>query len=38
MDKHQVAIIIPAFNEENTIFDVVQSVRRYGVVIVINDA
>jgi len=38
MDKHQVAIIIPAFNEENTIFDVVQSVRRYGVVIVVNDA
>ena len=38
MEKRQVAIVIPAFNEENTIFDVVQSVSRYGVVIVINDA
>jgi len=38
MEKYQVAIVIPAFNEENTIFDVVQSVRRYGVVIVVNDA
>jgi len=38
MDKHQVAIVIPAFNEEVTISDVVQSVKEYGVVIVVNDA
>ena len=38
MDKYKVAIIIPAFNEEATIFRVVQSVREYGEVIVINDA
>jgi glycosyltransferase involved in cell wall biosynthesis len=38
MEKHQVAIVIPAFNEESTIFDVVQSVKKYGQVIVVNDA
>ena len=38
MDKYKVAIIIPAFNEEATIFRVVQSVIEYGEVIVINDA
>jgi len=38
MEKYQVAIVIPAFNEENTIFGVVQSVKRYGAVIVVNDA
>jgi glycosyltransferase involved in cell wall biosynthesis len=38
MDKFQVAIVIPAFNEEHTIFNVVQSVKEYGVVIVVNDA
>jgi glycosyltransferase involved in cell wall biosynthesis len=38
MDKYQVAIVIPAFNEAATIFDVVQSVKEYGVVIVVNDA
>ncbi|MBL7005430.1 MAG: glycosyltransferase family 2 protein [Gammaproteobacteria bacterium] len=38
MEKHQVAIVIPAFNEENTIFSVVQSVKRYGTAIVVNDA
>ena len=38
MEKYQVAIVIPAFNEENTIFGVVQSVKRYGTVIVVNDA
>ena len=38
MEKPEVAIVIPAFNEENTIFDVVQSVKRYGAVIVVNDA
>lgn len=34
----QVAIIIPAFNEESTIYAVVQSVKKYGPVIVVNDA
>ena len=37
MDKSQVAIVIPAFNEESTISNVVQSVTQYGVVIVVND-
>lgn len=38
MDKHQVAIVIPAYNEENTIYDQVHSVKENGVVIVVNDA
>ena len=38
MDKYKIAIVIPAFNEEATIYDVVQSVKEYGVVIVANDA
>jgi glycosyltransferase involved in cell wall biosynthesis len=38
MDKYQVAIVIPAFNEETTIFDIVQSVKEYGLVVVVNDA
>jgi glycosyltransferase involved in cell wall biosynthesis len=38
MDKYQVVIVIPAFNEETTIYNVVQSVKEYGVVIVVNDA
>ena len=38
MDKYKIAIVIPAFNEETTIYDVVQSVEKYGLVIVVNDA
>ena len=38
MLKYKVAIVIPAFNEEATISDVVQSVKEYGIVIVVNDA
>ena len=38
MDKYKVAIVIPALNEEATIFNVVQSVKKYGTVIVVNDA
>mgnify|MGYP005630510569 CR=1 FL=1 len=38
MDKFKVVIVIPAFNEEDTIFNVVKSVKEYGVVIVVNDA
>ena len=38
MGKYKVAIVIPAFNEENTIVEVVQSVKEYGDVIVVNDA
>ncbi len=38
MDKYQVAIVIPAFNEETTISNVVKTVKKYGVVIVVNDA
>ena len=36
MDKYQIAIVIPAFNEEATIFNVVQSVKKYGAVIVVD--
>jgi len=38
MDRSQVAIIIPAFNEESTIAEVVALVKGQGVVIVVNDA
>jgi len=38
MEKYQVVIIIPAFNEENTIANVVKSVKKYGDVIVVDDA
>jgi glycosyltransferase involved in cell wall biosynthesis len=38
MDKCKIAIIIPALNEEATIANVVQSVKKHGTVIVINDA
>ena len=38
MGEYKVAIVIPAFNEENTIVEVVQSVKEYGDVIVVNDA
>ena len=38
MEKHQVAIVIPAFNEDSTIYNQVQSAKEYGIVIVVNDA
>jgi glycosyltransferase involved in cell wall biosynthesis len=38
MVKYKVAIVIPAFNEEATISNVVQSVKEYGIVVVVNDA
>ena len=38
MGRFKLAIIIPAFNEENTIFEVVKSVKNYGIAIVVNDA
>ena len=38
MDRFRIAIIIPAFNEESTLFSVIQSVQEYGIVIVVNDA
>ena len=37
MDRHRVAIIIPAFNEEKTIFKVIKEAYKFGKVIVIND-
>jgi len=37
MDKYKVAIVIPAFNEDATIFNIVQSVKKYGTVIVVDD-
>lgn len=38
MHKFKIAIVIPAFNEGTTISNVVQSVKKYGSVIVVNDA
>ena len=38
MEAFKVAIVIPAFNEEDTIFKVIESVKEYGLVIVVNDA
>lgn len=38
MDRSDVAIIIPAYNEEKTIHTVVSQVLKYGKVIVVNDA
>ena len=38
MDRFRVAVIIPAFNEEATLFSVVRSVQEYGAAIVVNDA
>lgn len=37
MDRSEVAIIIPAFNEEKTIAKVIEGVREYGTPIVVND-
>ena len=37
MDRSQVAIVIPAFNEEKTISKIVSKARYYGQVIVIDD-
>ena len=37
MDRFKVAIVIPAFNEEKTICNVVQQAKTYGQPIVIND-
>ena len=38
MAGYRVAIVIPAFNEELTIFKVVSSIKHYGTIIVVNDA
>lgn len=38
MARYKLAIVIPAFNEEKTIGKVVESVKEYGIVIVVNDA
>ena len=38
MDRSKVVIIIPAYNEESTIGQVVDSTSQYGDVIVVNDA
>lgn len=37
MEKSEVAIIIPAYNEDKTISDVIKGVRNFGEVIVVND-
>jgi glycosyltransferase involved in cell wall biosynthesis len=38
LGKFRVAIVIPAYNEEDTIKQVIKSVEKYGDVIVVNDA
>jgi len=38
LDRFRVAIVIPAYNEESTIEQVVKSVSQYGDAIVVNDA
>ena len=38
MGRFEVAIVIPAYNEANTIRQVIRSISDYGVVIVVNDA
>ena len=38
MEEYRVGIVIPAFNEELTIAQVVNSVKQYGYAIVVNDA
>lgn len=37
MDRHKAAIIIPAFNEENTIPEVIKKIKELGFVIVVDD-
>ena len=37
MDRHRVAIIIPAFNEEKTISKVIKGANKYGKAILVND-
>ena len=37
MDRSRIAVIIPAFNEEKTIFNVVKTVNKFGKSIVIDD-
>jgi glycosyltransferase involved in cell wall biosynthesis len=37
MNRTEIGIIIPAFNEEKTIAEVVNSVKKHGITIVVND-
>jgi glycosyltransferase involved in cell wall biosynthesis len=37
MERHKIAIIIPAFNEEITISKIIKESKQYGIPIVIND-
>ena len=38
MVKFSVVVVIPAFNEESTISNVVKSIRKYATIVVVNDA
>lgn len=38
LERHKIAIIIPAYNESKTISNVIKSVSNYGSVIVVDDA
>lgn len=37
MDRSKIGLVIPAYNEANTIFDVVKAASKYGQPIVVND-
>ena len=37
LETFEVAIVIPAYNEEKTIESVIKSVQPYGLVVVVND-
>ena len=37
MDRHRVALVVPAYNEAETIAGVVDGLKNYGLVIVVND-
>ncbi|MBF0186069.1 MAG: glycosyltransferase family 2 protein [Magnetococcales bacterium] len=38
MERHQIGIVIPAYNEEQSILQVIEKISRFGLPIVVNDA
>ena len=38
MGRHRIGIIIPAYNEENTICKIIENAKDYGEIILVNDA
>ena len=37
MERFKIAIVVPAFNEEKTISDVIKDLKKYSDVIVVDD-